>query len=231
MQKITKDNILKVRSYLLDLQENIISMINTYDKKEFLRDEWVRKEGGGGITCVLENGETFDKVGVNFSDILGDHLPVAATNLRPELQGRSYQAMGVSVVCHPANPHLPTSHLNVRLFTAYDGDSEPIWWFGGGFDMTPYYGYEEDAIHWHKTARDLCLPYGKEIYDTYKNNCDEFIKKVKYPIIVKAASGGGGKGMRIVTEEDDLNKAINEAKIEAKKSFNDENVYLEKFLT
>jgi len=174
MQKITKDNILKVRSYLLDLQENIISMINTYDKREFLRDEWARKEGGGGITCVLQNGDTFDKVGVNFSDILGDHLPVAATNLRPELQGKSYQAMGVSVVCHPTNPHLPTSHLNVRLFTAYDEDSEPIWWFGGGFDMTPYYGYEEDAIHWHKTARDLCLPYGKEIYDTYKNNCDEY---------------------------------------------------------
>ena len=138
MQKIEKDHVLEVRSYLLTLQENIISMANNYDKQNFLRDEWSRKEGGGGFTCILENGEIFDKIGVNFSDILGDHLPKAATDLRPELQGKNYQAMGVSVVCHPKNPHVPTAHLNVRLFTAYGENSQPIWWFGGGFDMTPY---------------------------------------------------------------------------------------------
>ncbi len=183
MQKIEKDQVLEVRSFLLTLQENIISMVNNYDKKNFLRDEWSRKEGGGGLTCILENGEIFDKVGVNFSDILGDHLPKAATNLRPELQGKNYQAMGVSVVCHPKNPHVPTVHLNVRLFAAYGENSQPIWWFGGGFDMTPYYGYKEDAIHWHKTARDICSPYGKKLYDQYKKNCDEYfyIKHRKEP--------------------------------------------------
>ena len=183
MQKIQKDHVLEVRRYLLTLQENIISMVNNYDKQNFLKDEWSRKEGGGGISCILENGEIFDKVGVNFSDILGDHLPKAATNLRPELQGKNYQAMGVSVVCHPKNPHVPTVHLNVRLFAAYGENSQPIWWFGGGFDMTPYYGYKEDAIHWHKTARDICSPYGKKLYDQYKKNCDEYfyIKHRKEP--------------------------------------------------
>ena len=183
MQKIQKDHVLEVRRHLLTLQENIISMVNNYDKQNFLKDEWSRKEGGGGISCILENGEIFDKVGVNFSDILGDHLPKAATNLRPELQGKSYRAMGVSVVCHPKNPHVPTAHLNVRLFTAYGENSQPIWWFGGGFDMTPYYGYEEDAIHWHEIARDICSPYGDELYDQYKKNCDEYfyIKHRKEP--------------------------------------------------
>ena len=183
MQKIEKDHVLEVRSYLLTLQENIISMANNYDKQNFLRDEWSRKEGGGGFTCILENGEIFDKIGVNFSDILGDHLPKAATDLRPELQGKNYQAMGVSVVCHPKNPHVPTAHLNVRLFTAYGENSQPIWWFGGGFDMTPYYGYEEDAVHWHKIARDICSPYGDGLYDQYKKNCDEYfyIKHRKEP--------------------------------------------------
>ena len=183
MQKIEKGHDIKVRSYLLTLQENIISMANNYDKQNFLRDEWSRKEGGGGFTCILENGEIFDKIGVNFSDILGDNLPKAATDLRPELQGKNYQAMGVSVVCHPKNPHVPTAHLNVRLFTAYGENSQPIWWFGGGFDMTPYYGYEEDAVHWHKIARDICLPYGDGLYDQYKKNCDEYfyIKHRKEP--------------------------------------------------
>ena len=145
-----------------------------YDNKNFYEDSWSRNEGGGGITCVLQDGSCFDKVGVNFSDISGDQLPEAATNIRPELQGRNYQAMGVSVVCHPKNPHIPTAHLNVRLFIAYNKNSNPVWWFGGGFDMTPYYGYEEDAIHWHKTANEVCSPFGKEIYDEYKKNCDDY---------------------------------------------------------
>ena len=174
MKEITEDHALHVKNYLLDLQNNIISMIFKYDKKNFDKDNWTREEGGGGITCVLQGGTIFDKVGVNFSDISGDHLPAAATNIRPELQGRNYQAMGVSVVCHPKNPHVPTVHLNVRLFIAYSENLPPIWWFGGGFDMTPYYGYEEDAVHWHKTAKEICSPFGKEIYPEYKKNCDDY---------------------------------------------------------
>ena len=174
MQKIIDSDVDKVRQYLQELQKNIISMAYEYDNKNFYEDSWSRDEGGGGITCVLQDGSCFDKVGVNFSDISGDQLPEAATNIRPELQGRNYQAMGVSVVCHPKNPHIPTAHLNVRLFIAYNKNSNPVWWFGGGFDMTPYYGYEEDAIHWHKTANEVCSPFGKEIYDEYKKNCDDY---------------------------------------------------------
>ena len=176
MQKIIDSDVDKVRQYLQELQKNIISMAYKYDNKNFYEDSWSRNEGGGGITCVLQDGSCFDKVGVNFSDISGDQLPEAATNIRPELQGRNYQAMGVSVVCHPKNPHIPTAHLNVRLFIAYNKNSNPVWWFGGGFDMTPYYGYEEDAIHWHKTANEVCSPFGKEIYDEYKKNCDDYFQ-------------------------------------------------------
>ena len=174
MQKIIDSDVDKVRQYLQELQKNLITMAYKYDNKNFYEDSWSRDEGGGGITCVLQDGSCFDKVGVNFSDISGDQLPEAATNIRPELQGRNYQAMGVSVVCHPKNPHIPTAHLNVRLFIAYNKNSNPVWWFGGGFDMTPYYGYEEDAIHWHKTANEVCSPFGKEIYDEYKKNCDDY---------------------------------------------------------
>ena len=183
MSAINSKQIDEARNFLTDLQKKIIAMICAYDEKEFLEDKWAREEGGGGITCLLENGSIFDKVGVNFSDILGDKLPAAATNIRPELQGRNYRAMGVSVVSHPKNPHVPTVHLNVRLFVAFSKNSEPIWWFGGGFDMTPYYGYEEDAIHWHKTAHDICNLYDKNIYSEYKKNCDEyfFIKHRKEP--------------------------------------------------
>ena len=183
MSAINSNQIDEVRNFLTDLQKSIIAMICAYDEREFLEDKWAREEGGGGLTCLLENGSIFDKVGVNFSDILGDKLPAAATNIRPELQGRNYRAMGVSVVSHPKNPHVPTVHLNVRLFVAFSKNSEPIWWFGGGFDMTPYYGYEEDAIHWHKTAHDICNLYDKNIYSEYKKNCDEyfFIKHRKEP--------------------------------------------------
>ena len=174
MKKIIDSDIDKVRQYLQELQKNIILMAYKYDDKNFYEDSWSRDEGGGGITCVLQDGSCFDKAGVNFSDISGDQLPAAATNIRPELKGKNYQAMGVSVVCHPKNPHIPTAHLNVRLFIAYNKNSNPVWWFGGGFDMTPYYGYAEDAIHWHKTAKEVCSPFGKEIYDEYKKNCDDY---------------------------------------------------------
>ncbi len=183
MSEINSNQVDQVKNFLIDLQKSIIKMICNFDEKEFLEDKWERNEGGGGLTCLLEKGSIFDKVGVNFSDILGNKLPAAATNIRPELQGRNYRAMGVSVVSHPKNPHVPTAHLNVRLFVAFSNNSAPIWWFGGGFDMTPYYGYEEDAIHWHKTAHDICEPYGKNIYSEYKKNCDEyfFIKHRKEP--------------------------------------------------
>ena len=183
MSNITNEKSERVKSYLLDLQSNIISMICKYEDNGFYKDKWPREEGGGGITCVLQGGKTFDKVGVNFSDISGESFPSAATNLRPDLKGRKYQAMGVSVVCHPKNPHMPTAHLNVRLFIASLDNAEPIWWFGGGFDMTPYYGYEEDAIHWHKTAKDICDPFGEEVYKDYKENCDKYfyIKHRKEP--------------------------------------------------
>ena len=183
MSEINTNQIDEVSNFLTDLQKSIIKMICTFDEKKFLEDRWKREEGGGGLTCLLENGNIFDKVGVNFSDILGDKLPAAATNIRPELLGRNYRAMGVSVVSHPKNPHVPTVHLNVRLFVAFSNNSKPIWWFGGGFDMTPYYGYEEDAIYWHKTAHDICESYGKNIYSEYKKNCDEyfFIKHRKEP--------------------------------------------------
>tara|TARA_Y100001935_G_scaffold183786_1_gene152395 strand:+ start:1239 stop:2159 length:921 start_codon:yes stop_codon:yes gene_type:complete len=183
VSEINTNQIDEVSNFLTDLQKSIIKMICTFDEKKFLEDKWKREEGGGGLTCLLENGSIFDKVGVNFSDILGDKLPAAATNIRPELLGRNYRAMGVSVVSHPKNPHVPTVHLNVRLFVAFSNNSKPIWWFGGGFDMTPYYGYEEDAIYWHKTAHDICESYGKNIYSEYKKNCDEyfFIKHRKEP--------------------------------------------------
>ncbi|MDB2461202.1 oxygen-dependent coproporphyrinogen oxidase [Gammaproteobacteria bacterium] len=174
MKKIIDNDVAQVREYLIELQKNIISMVYKYDNKNFYEDSWSRDEGGGGITCVLQEGSCFDKVGVNFSDISGDQLPSAATNIRPELQGRNYQAMGVSVVCHPKNPHMPTVHLNVRMFIAYSKNLNPVWWFGGGFDMTPYYGYEEDAIHWHKTAHEICSPFGEGIYKEYKKNCDDY---------------------------------------------------------
>ena len=174
MSDISDLKIKDVKNYLLNLQKNIILMISKYEKEEFYKDKWKRVEGGGGLTCVLQNGSCFDKAGVNFSDISGLSLPAAATNIRPELKGRNYRAMGVSVVCHPKNPHIPTVHLNVRLFVAYSDNESPIWWFGGGFDMTPYYGYEEDAIHWHKTAKKICDPFDSALYEKYKENCDKY---------------------------------------------------------
>tara|TARA_B110000444_G_C18796849_1_gene575346 strand:- start:515 stop:1429 length:915 start_codon:yes stop_codon:yes gene_type:complete len=174
MKDINADDVVLVQKYLLGLQEKIILMVYKYDNKIFYEDNWLRDEGGGGKTCVLQDGDCFDKVGVNFSDISGNNLPSAATNIRPDLEDRSYKAMGVSVVCHPKNPHVPTVHLNVRMFIAYSKNSQPVWWFGGGFDMTPYYGYEEDAIHWHQTAKDICSPFGEKIYEEYKKNCDDY---------------------------------------------------------
>jgi len=165
-----------VKDYLLSLQDQICTELAAEDgEKTFQQDNWDRKTGsGGGRTRVLTDGAVFEQAGVNFSHVSGGQLPASATAHRPELAGRDFQAMGVSLVIHPKNPYVPTSHANVRFFIAEKEGEEAIWWFGGGFDMTPYYGFEEDAIHWHQTARTACKPFGDDVYDRYKKWCDEY---------------------------------------------------------
>lgn len=165
-----------VHKYLLSLQESICSgLANEDGKEDFIRDEWQREHGGGGgLTRVLTNGEVFEQAGVNFSYVQGNELPASATAHRPELAGREFEAMGVSLVIHPHNPYVPTSHANVRFFIATKDGSDPIWWFGGGFDLTPYYGYREDCIHWHSVARDACDGFGPDVYQRYKKWCDDY---------------------------------------------------------
>jgi len=164
-----------VRSYLLDLQDRIATALEMEDGScQFSEDNWDRPEGGGGRSRVLEGGAVFEKAGINFSDVQGASLPPSATATRPQLAGAPFRAMGVSVVCHPLNPHVPTTHMNVRFFYAEPPEGEPIWWFGGGFDLTPYYGHIEDAVHWHQTARDACAPFGSELYSKFKDICDTY---------------------------------------------------------
>ena len=167
-------NIDAVKDYLLQLQENISKALQEEDGQAFREDSWDREEGGGGRSRVLEEGNVFEKAGVNFSHVFGSRLPASATAQRPELAGRSFQAMGVSLVIHPRNPYVPTSHANVRFFVAEKEGEEPIWWFGGGFDLTPYYGNDEDVIHWHSVARDACTPFGEDVYPRYKQWCDDY---------------------------------------------------------
>ena len=163
-----------VKTYLLGLQERISSTLGALDGQAFQEDSWVRAEGGGGRSRVLAGGELFEQAGVNFSDVTGHRLPPAATAKRPELEGCSFRAMGVSLVIHPQNPYVPTSHANVRFFLASRPDAPPVWWFGGGFDLTPYYGFDDDARHWHQTAADACAPFGDAVYPEYKRWCDEY---------------------------------------------------------
>ncbi|HEY8569884.1 oxygen-dependent coproporphyrinogen oxidase [Microbulbifer sp.] len=163
-----------VKDYLLNLQDRICAALVAVDGNEFFEDAWEREGGGGGRTRVLENGHVIEKGGVNFSHVHGDKLPPSATAARPELAGRSFEAMGVSLVIHPRNPYAPTSHANVRLFVAQKEGAEPVWWFGGGYDLTPYYGFEEDVVHWHQTAKNACAPFGEDIYPRFKKWCDEY---------------------------------------------------------
>ena len=168
-------NIDAVKNYLLKLQDHICSTLAAEDgQASFIEDAWDRAEGGGGRTRVLTNGAVFEQAGINFSHVFGSNLPPSATAHRPELAGRDFQAMGVSLVIHPHNPYVPTSHANVRFFIAEKQGEQPIWWFGGGFDLTPYYLNEEDAIHWHQTAKKACDPFGDDVYDRYKKWCDEY---------------------------------------------------------
>lgn len=170
-----KPDIEAVKTYLMGLQDKICAALAAEDgQAEFVEDAWDREQGGIGRTRVISDGAVFEKGGVNFSHVFGDKLPPSATAARPELVGRSFQAMGVSLVLHPHNPYVPTSHANVRFFIAEKEGEEPVWWFGGGYDLTPYYGFEEDCQHWHQTAKDACEPFGAGVYDKYKNWCDEY---------------------------------------------------------
>ena len=164
-----------VKAYLRRLQSGIVSALEKEEGgRKFLEDPWEHVNGGGGLTRVLNGGEVFESAGVNFSHIHGDQLPAAATAQRPELTGRKFQALGVSLVIHPLNPYVPTSHMNVRFFIAEKPGEDSIWWFGGGFDLTPYYGFEEDVIHWHRTAKQACEPFGESLYSKYKQWCDSY---------------------------------------------------------
>lgn len=164
-----------VRSFLTTLQDRICAALESADgQAAFAEDRWQRAEGGGGRTRVLREGALFEQAGVGFSHVLGDRLPPSASSARPELAGRGFEAMGVSLVLHPRNPYVPTTHLNVRLFCATAADAEPVWWFGGGFDLTPYYPFDEDTRHWHQIAHDLCNPFGADVYPRYKRWCDEY---------------------------------------------------------
>ncbi len=168
-------NVDAVKKYLLELQDNICNGLAKEDgSKRFMEDTWDRPGGGGGRSRVLEEGDVFEKAGINFSHVFGDGLPASATAHRPELAGRSFQAMGVSLVIHPRNPYVPTSHANVRLFVAEKPGEAPVWWFGGGFDMTPYYGFKEDCVHWHQSAKNACDPFGADVYARYKKWCDDY---------------------------------------------------------
>jgi coproporphyrinogen III oxidase len=164
-----------VRDYLMELQDRICAALQVFEPdKLFHEDSWVRDEGGGGRSRVLEEGAVFEKAGINFSHVHGGELPASATAHRPELAGRRFEALGVSLVIHPRNPFAPTSHANVRFFISEKDGADPVWWFGGGFDLTPYYGFEEDAVHWHRTAREACEPFGDNLYPRLKQWCDEY---------------------------------------------------------
>lgn len=168
-------DIAAVKAYLLALQDDICQQLAAEDgQASFVEDAWQRPAGGGGRTRVLSQGAVFEQAGVNFSHVFGDQLPASATAHRPELAGRTFQAMGVSLVIHPHNPYVPTSHANVRFFIAEKAGEAPVWWFGGGFDLTPYYGNSADCIAWHQTAKTACEPFGVDVYPRYKQWCDDY---------------------------------------------------------
>jgi len=167
-------NIALAAEYFTDLQARLVARLEAIDGGVFLRDAWQRPEGGGGISQVIEQGRVFERGGVNFSRVRGERLPASATATRPQPQGRAFEVMGVSLVLHPWNPRAPTVHLNVRFFVAEKEGAEPVWWFGGGMDLTPYYGYIEDAVHFHATCRDALAPWGAHYYPRFKRWCDEY---------------------------------------------------------
>jgi coproporphyrinogen III oxidase len=170
-----KSSIAEVEEFLQELQDHIVGKLEEVDGKEKFRcDDWQRPGGGGGRSRVLIQGGVFEQAGVGFSHVFGDSMPPSATRSRPELAGRSFQAMGVSLVLHPRNPYVPTTHANFRFFVAERDDAEPVWWFGGGFDLTPYYPFREDIVHWHRASRDACEGFGENTYPRFKAWCDEY---------------------------------------------------------
>lgn len=167
-------NIILVKEFLIGLQDQIIERLEQIDGKYFRREKWERSEGGGGLSCVMEKGNVFERGGVNYSHVFGMGLPASATAARPELTGRSFEAMGVSLVLHPYNPYVPTVHLNVRFLEAIKDDAKPVWWFGGGMDLTPYYGFEEDAKHFHQTCKNSLQSFGNDYHMRFKKWCDQY---------------------------------------------------------
>jgi coproporphyrinogen III oxidase len=163
-----------VERFLTGLQARIVERLAALDGAEFRRDPWQRPQGGGGLTCILEDGALFERAGVGFSHVHGKDLPPSASASRPELAGRSFQAMGVSLVLHPRNPYVPTVHMNVRFFAAEKRGADPVWWFGGGMDLTPYYAWDDDVRHFHRACRDALAPFGEERHPKYKRWCDEY---------------------------------------------------------
>jgi len=177
-----------VKAYFLSLQASIVASLEEVDGKSFLTDSWERPEGGGGISRVIEEGHVFERGGVNFSHVKGKNLPPSAAANRPELAGREWEAMGVSLVLHPRNPYAPTVHMNVRFFTTHAEGKQDIWWFGGGMDLTPYYGFEEDARHFHQTCKNSLTPFGEQLAPRFKKWCDDYF----YLKHRKEARGVGG---------------------------------------
>lgn len=172
---LTNVDTLAVKDFLLKLQESIVARLAAIDPDvAIVTDKWDRDSGGSGISRVMSGGKVFEKGGVNFSHVFGKAMPASATAERPELAGRAFQAMGVSLVIHPLNPMVPTSHANFRLFVAEKEGEESVWWFGGGYDLTPYYGFEEDCVHWHRTAERACAPFGDNYYPDLKKRCDDY---------------------------------------------------------
>lgn len=171
---MTQPDTQAVLAYLTQLQDTICDALSAVDGNAFIEDQWQRAEGGGGRSRVLVEGKVFEKGGVNFSHVTGAALPASATAHRPELAGRRFEAMGVSLVMHPRNPYAPTSHANVRFFIAEKPGADPVWWFGGGYDLTPYYGFDDDCVHWHQVARAACQPFGEEVYPKFKSWCDDY---------------------------------------------------------
>ena len=174
-QAASTDPIDRVRVFLRDLQDRLCAAFETSDGgARFAEDVWQRAEGGGGRSRVMKQGAVFEQAGVGFSEVGGARLPPSASAHRPAIAGRAWTALGVSLVVHPRNPYVPTTHMNVRYFEARAENAEPVWWFGGGFDLTPFYPFDEDVVHWHRVARDLCAPFGEDMYARYKRWCDEY---------------------------------------------------------
>ncbi len=164
----------RAKAYYTDLQNRIVANLEKIEGAPFRRDSWDRPEGGGGISCLIEDGKIFERAVVSFSHVFGKQLPPSASASRPELAGRGFEAMGVSLVLHPRNPYAPTVHMNVRFFIATHADAAPVWWFGGGMDLTPYYGFAEDAQHFHRTCKAALSPFGEEYHPRFKKWCDEY---------------------------------------------------------